>query len=841
MPRAFAQRDLPEVLSPLTDLALDVRWTWSHAGDALWRMIDASTWEQSQNPWEVLQNVSRERLDQLARDPGFLDELRRLAAARRRHLDDPGWYGRRHAGADLRAVAYFSMEFGLSEALPLYAGGLGVLAGDYLKTASDLGVPVAGVGLLYQEGFFRQFVDARGAQQEVYPYNDPTSLPVQPAFAPSGAWLHVPLRLPGRILQLRAWRIQAGRVALYLLDSNDPLNSPVDRGITGKLYAGGMEMRLLQEIVLGVGGWRALRALDVPVDVCHLNEGHAALVVIERARHFMEETGVSFWEALWATRAGNVFTTHTPIAAGFDLYSPELIEQYFPYYHEYVTGLGIAVPELLALGRRNPHDPHEPFNMAHLALRGCGTVSAVSRLHGAVSRRLFQSLYDRWPEREVPIGHVTNGVHVPSWDSAAADELWTRVCGKDRWLGEVDALPDAVRSVDDAALWDLRAAARRDLVRYVRERLARQLGQRGSPPDVVAQAQHVLDPDVLTLGFARRFTAYKRPDLLLRDPARLRRLLTDPTRPVQIIVAGKAHPDDWEGKRFVQAWIEFVRERDVRSRAVFLEDYDLTLAQRLVQGVDVWVNTPRRPWEACGTSGMKVLANGGLNLSELDGWWAEAYAPEVGWALGDGREHDDPGWDVAEAEQLYRLLDQEVVPAFYTRDAAGTPRAWVARIRESMASLTPRFSSNRMMREYVERCYLPAAEAFRRRSAGGGAVAKLLRAWQVRLTGAWDTLRFGQVETSRDGDNWSFRAQVYLGDAAPDDVRLELYADPAGGGEAECWAMERAAPVAGATNAYWYRASVPALRPDWHYTARAVPGHPDARVPLEISLIRWQR
>ena len=782
MARVAFRTDLPEPLAVLAELALDLRWTWSHAGDDLWRMIHPEVWERTRNPWTLLQDVSRERLETLARDPAFREELRKLIGLRERYLSEPRWYAQHYSAGELERVAYFSMEFGLGESLPLYAGGLGILAGDYLKTASDLGVPLVGVGLLYQVGYFRQIIDGGGWQHEMYPYNEPASLPIQPVEARGGGWLHVSLDFPGRTILLRVWRAQVGRVALYLLDSNDPMNSPVDRGITGELYGGDDELRLMQEIVLGVGGWRALEAIGQDVDVCHLNEGHAAFLVLERARRFREERDVSFRDALCATRAGNVFTTHTPVAAGFDMFSPALIEKYVPQVGAYLGKLGVSLEELLALGRKHPRDVTEPFNMAYLAMRGSVMAGGVSRLHGAVSRRIFTDLYPRWPEVEVPVTHVTNGVHVPSWDSRWADHVWTEACGKARWRGAMEPLPDAIRCVTDEALWAFRAQERRDLVRYTRERLAQQLGQRGAAPNEVARAAQILDPEALTLGFARRFAGYKRPNLLLHDPDRLGRLLTSLERPVQIIVAGKAHPRDPEGKRLLQGWAEFVQRPAVRSRAVFLEDYDMSLAQELVQGVDVWINTPRRPWEACGTSGMKVLVNGGLNLSELDGWWAEAYRADAGWALGGG-EGPASGSDADDAERLYGLLEREIIPEFYARDAQGIPRAWVERIRASMANLAPSFSSNRMMREYVERHYLPAASALRRRSADGARLARELGAWTETLERHWSEVRFGEVNVSREHDGWRFEAQVYLGAVPADMVRVELYADATDGQE----------------------------------------------------------
>lgn len=840
MTHAFMPRELPAPLAVLAELALDLRWTWSHAGDALWQMVSPDIWERTRNPWVILQDVPQERLAQLAADVWFTDELQRLVHERDGYLEEPGWYGRQLGSSSMKVVAYFSMEFGLGEGLPLYAGGLGILAGDYLKTASDLGVPAVGVGLLYQQGYFRQVLDASGRQQELYPYNDPTSLPIQPVLAPSGGWLHVALTFPGRTLLLRVWLARVGRVSLYLLDSNDPLNSPADRGITSELYGGGLELRLVQELVLGIGGWRLLEALGLQVDVCHLNEGHAAFVVLERARSFMAQQGVSFWEALWATRAGNVFTTHTPVAAGFDTFPPELISKYLPVVQEDLAPRKVSLAELLALGRRDGHDPHEPFNMAYLAMRGCAAAHGVSRLHGAVSRAIFRALYPRWPEREVPIGHITNGVHVPGWDSPWADALWTQACGKTRWRGAVEQLGDAIQAVTDEALWALRGAERHAVVREARQRLVRHFGQRGAPPDVIAQAWHALDPNALTLGFARRFTAYKRPNLLLHDPERLRRLLTNAERPVQIIVAGKAHPQDEEGKRLVQAWMTFVQQPDVRGRAVFLEDYDMALAQELVQGVDVWINTPRRPWEACGTSGMKVLVNGGLNLSELDGWWAEAYGPEVGWALGDGREHSEAEWDRREAEDLYDLLERDILPAFYTRDAQGIPRAWVSRIRASMASLASHFSSNRMLRDYVEQLYLPAAAAFQRRSAQGGQLAAALHAWQRQIEAHWHAVHFGNLDISQEQGHWAFHAQVYFGEVSPSWVRVELYADARDGEEPLRQEMHQGEQITGAVNGYIYHATVQASRPAWHFTPRVIPYHPEARVPMEAALILWQ-
>ncbi len=830
--------ELPEPLQPVARLALNLRWVWNHATDRLWEAFSPEVWQQTANPVLVLQNTPRSRLGELAQDAEFVARVRTLDRSLAEYLGRPSWFQRTAADAERPLhVAYFSMEYGLTDALPLYSGGLGVLAGDHLKTASDLGIPLTGIGLFYRQGYFRQMLDATGAQLEIHASNSPHSLPVRLVTDAEGMPLRVSIELPGRALRLRLWRAQVGRVDLYLLDSDDPLNSPFDRAITAQLYGGDGETRFMQEIVLGIGGWRALRALGIEAGVCHLNEGHAALATLERARSFADDRRCDFFTALWATRAGNVFTTHTPVAAAFDTFALPLLVKYSA---EYVGHVGIKPQQLLALGRRNPDDADEPFNMAYLAARTCGTINGVSELHGRVSRRIFAPLFERWPEHEVPVTHVTNAVHVPSWDSPWADRLWTDACGKERWLGDPERLSEAVARLTDAQLWEFRGMERRDLVEYARRRLVRQYSQRGAGAEMLGLVRGALDPNVLTIGFARRFTEYKRPALLLTQPERLARLLASADRPVQLIIAGKAHPRDAQGHADVAAWAAFVQRMDVRTRAVFLEDYDMALAQELVQGVDVWINTPRRPWEASGTSGMKALVNGGLNLSELDGWWAEAYAPELGWALGDGLEHADAAaCDAAEAEQLFGLLERQVVPEFYARDSAGIPRAWVARMRASLAHLTPRFSSNRMLAEYLERLYAPAAEAHAARSAHGLELARALDGWARDVRRHWPEIHWGNVEVASGADGHGFRVQVMLGALPPGSVRVQLYAEPMDGHPGECHAMAAAGPLPGTAGGYVFEARVPAVRPAGHYTPRVVPWHPAARVPAELPLVRW--
>ena len=824
----------------LSELALDMRSSWSHSADNVWRRLDPALWDLTQNPWVVLQTVSREKLRHVLAEPTFRKNIDDLVQARRTVAQAPAWFQQTYPQSSLNCVAYFSMEFMLSEALPIYSGGLGNVAGDQLKAASDLGVPVIGVGLLYQQGYFRQEIDKDGAQQALFPYNDPGQLPITPLRKPDGEWLRLEIALPGYSVWLRAWQVQVGRTQLYLLDSNDAANYPAHRGITSELYGGGPELRLKQELLLGIGGWRLLTALGIKPEVCHLNEGHAAFAVLERARGFMEETGRSFAVALAVTRAGNLFTTHTAVAAGFDRFSPALIEQYLTGYAH--AQLGINRRDLLALGRQNPNDESEPFNMAYLAIRGSGAVNGVSSLHGRVSRHLFEPLFPHWPTEEVPAGHVTNGVHMPTWDSAAADALWTEACGKDRWLGAIEDHEQRIRAISDARLWEFRTAASKTLIEYARVRLSRQLAASGMQPEMVDAAKLLCDCNTLTLGFARRFATYKRPNLLLHDPQRLLRLLTNPQHPVQLIMAGKAHPADLAGQALIQQWMHFIRRPEARPHVIFLSDYDMHLTEHLVQGVDVWLNTPRRPWEACGTSGMKVLVNGGINLSELDGWWAEAYTPEVGWALGDGQEHgDDPAWDARDAEALYDLLEREVIPEFYSRDEQGIPNAWVARMRESMAQLTPRFSTNRAVTEYTEQYYLPAASAYLERAADQGASGVALDNWRQAVEQKWSALRFGEVKLETDGEQLVFEVQMYLDGLDPEAVRVELYANGIDGGAAERIEMQRMRQLVGATNGYAYRAEVPAVRPAADYTVRLIPHRNGVAVPLEDTHILWQR
>lgn len=826
-----------EGIDSLTELALDIRWSWNHIADELWEQLDPTLWKHTHNPWLVLQTVSRDELKQQMSHPVFREKVNKLMEMKNQAASSDAWFQHAHPDSSLESIAYFSMEYMLSDALPIYSGGLGNVAGDQLKSASDLGVPVVGIGLLYQQGYFRQQIDKYGSQQALFPFNDPGQLPVTPLRLPNGEWLRFRMDLSGHPLWVRAWQVRAGRCKLYLMDSNDPANLPAHRGITSELYGGESELRIKQEILLGIGGYRLLRALNISPQVCHLNEGHTAFLVLERAHQFMKDNSVSFEEALAVTRSGNVFTTHTAVAAGFDLFSPALMYQYFGDYA--ANELHIDFNTLMALGRNDAQNEGEFFNIANLAVRGSNYVNAVSKLHGQVSRKLFSNIFKRWPLAEIPIGSVTNGVHSPTWDSEFADELWTNACGKDRWRGELENIEDTIASIPEATLWNFRNRSRDKFVTYVRERFEIQTKVAGLPESIIESAKNVLDPDSLTLGFARRFVPYKRTNLLLHDRDRLIRILTNSEFPVQLVIAGKSPSYDESGKSLIREWNQFIQQHNLYKDIIFLSDHDMLLTEQLVQGVDVWINTPRHPWEACGTSGMKVLVNGGINLSELDGWWAEAYTPEVGWALGDRQDHgNDPEWDAVEANALYDLLEQHVVPEFYSRNEKGIPENWIKRMRTSMATLTPQFSANRTVREYTEEFYIPAAHEYLRRSADKGYVGiKIVNAKHL-LQSKWNDVHIGEVRTRSIQNGFCFKATLFFDNELKDKVSVELFANGINDGEPEVIKMD--SHFSENDKEHIYHADVDTTRDSNDFTVRIIPCYEGISVPLEDNLIWWQ-
>jgi starch phosphorylase len=712
---------MPRELARLRELALNLRWTWNQPASNLFARLDPELWESTNhNPVLLLATVDRAKLTAAAQDRTYLADLDLALQDLEAYMsDEDTWFRREHGEERDTLIAYFSAEYGLTEALPIYSGGLGVLAGDHLKSASDLGVPLVGVGLLYQQGYFRQYLDEAGWQRESYDTNDFERLPLTLERGADGEPLLVEAPFPGRSVYAQIWRAQVGRVPLYMLDTNVPQNSrPEDRDITDQLYGGDIETRIRQEIVLGIGGYRALELLGLRPSVYHMNEGHNAFLALERVRRLMETRGISFAEAGRLVRASSVFTTHTPVAAGHDYFPPELMDRYLG---EYPEQLGIPRAEFLALGRQDPYNDKEYFCQTILALKMSEHSNGVSKLHGAVSRQMWSELYPGRTVDEVPIGYITNGVHMPSFVAPEVERLCERYAGPG-WRQEgKETLRERFERMPPGELWEVRERQRRELVRYARERLQAQWRRRGLPESHVGSAADALNPEVLTIGFARRFATYKRATLLLRDPDRLARILEHPARPVQVVFAGKAHPRDEGGKELIRRIAELSTREPFRGRLVFLEDYNIGVARRLVQGADVWLNNPQRPMEASGTSGMKAGSNGGLNVSTLDGWWDEAWAESgnlpdpPGWAIGHGETYEDKEQqDRVEAEALYDLLEGELAPMFYDRDADGLPRRWIARAKTAIRTISPVYNTDRMLREYTERLYLPAAASSRR-------------------------------------------------------------------------------------------------------------------------------
>ncbi len=832
---AYTPRSLPESLNGLFKLALDLRWTWHHGSDELWRALDEETWETTRNAWLVLNSVSGDRLQELAEDPLFQQRYRDQVADHAEFVNANTWYSDDCPGDLGRGIAYFCMEYGISESLPLYSGGLGVLAGDYLKAASDLGLPVTAVGLLFQQGYFRQAISTDGEQLEFYPYNDPTMLPVSPLRDADGQWVRVVVPFPGRHVRLRAWKAQVGRCELLLLDSNDPRNEPGDRGITSELYTGDPEKRLQQEMVLGIGGWRLLRQLDIQPAICHLNEGHCAFALIERAFSWQEEHLADFHTARVATRATNLFTTHTSVASGFDHFPKELLRIYLT---PWLEGREPDVHQLVKLGSSATGSGDQNLNMAFLALNMCGRINGVSRIHQKVSQTIFEPFFPRWPADDIPAEFVTNGVHTPSWDSPEADAIWTRACGQDRWRRPLQ-MSCPMTHVSDEELWKMRRLQRNRLVNYLRRRLASQHCEQTPGNNHDAACGLLLDHETLTLGFARRFTEYKRPDLLLKDQQRLLALLASRDRPLQIVLAGKAHPYDQRGKDIIRQWKAFSRRPDVEGKVVFIEDYDLGVASQLIQGVDVWLNCPRHPWEACGTSGMKVLVNGGLNLSQYDGWWAEAWNDAVGWAIRPGATFEELGssseHDLSDARELYDLLEQRVIPAFYDVDEQGLPRKWLERIRASMDQLTATYSANRMVRDYVEGFYLPMMQQGKQRTP---AAAGQIVSEHEEITRCWPRLRFSTFNVAESEGNQTYTVEVYLDGIDETRITVELVAEASEYGPRTVTEMTMKHPLAGSDHSYLYECTVPS-RPAGHYTPRLRVKNERLNLPLENPAVLW--
>jgi starch phosphorylase len=837
---------LPGELAILKELAHNLAWSWNHETIELFRQLDPDLWNLSNhNPVKMLGLVKQEKLVLAARDDGFMAQLRRAYHELHDYLSAQTWYAGKYEPATTPKIAYFSMEFGLTECLPIYSGGLGILAGDHLKSASELGLPLVGIGLLYQQGYFRQYLNADGWQQETFPDNDFYNLPIALETDPGGKPLLVEVAFPDRSVFCRVWKAEVGRIPLYLLDTNTPENQQRDRKITYQLYGGDEETRIQQEIILGVGGMKALHRLDIHVHVCHMNEGHAAFMALERIRHRMEKDRLSFEEGLEVVRAGTIFTTHTPVPAGIDIFEPALVDRYF---HRFYQEIGIPREEFIGLGRLNPRNPHEPFNMALLALRTTSYANGVSRLHGEVSRKMWQAVWPQVPLQEVPIDSVTNGIHTRSWISAEMSTLLLRYLGPN-WIRKPadQAVWKGVDRIPDVELWRIHERRRERLVAFIRERLDTQLQRRGAAAREIEYAREALSPEVLTIGFARRFATYKRAGLLLRDPERLKRLLNNPQRPVQFVFAGKAHPRDNEGKALIKQLVHFSRQEEVRKRLVFLEDYDMSVARYLVQGVDIWLNTPQRPLEASGTSGMKVIPNGGLNLSVLDGWWVEGCETDTGWAIGAGEEYDDPAYrDEVESKNLFDVIENDIIPLFYDTGGDGLPRKWIRMVKASMTKLGPVFNTNRMVQEYTDRFYMKAYHGWKGLSADEFSRAREVVKWKRGIRNHWSEVEIvrGQLEKVevQAGTALRVEAEVYLGALRQDDVVVQVYTGPLDSDYniTEGTIRNMRFVDSPQDGLHRYSGFIPCDESGlFGYLIRVMPHHPDLNGSFGLELMRW--
>jgi starch phosphorylase len=838
---------LPERLQALQKLAYNMWWCWNHEAVSLFRRIDDDRFEAVENsPVKLLAEIEQSRLEELLEDDGFLAHMDRVEDALNNYMTSATWFQETYGETNPCRVAYFSAEFGIHESIPIYSGGLGVLAGDHLKAASDLGVCLVGVGLMYREGYFRQYLNVDGWQQERYPENDFFNLPLIPETKSDGSPLLISIPFPGREVWVRIWRIQVGRVPLYLLDTNITKNNPEDRNITAQLYGGDQDTRIRQEMVLGIGGIRALRALGKEPTVCHMNEGHSAFCGLERIRTLMEEQNLDFSSAREAVAGGTCFTTHTSVPAGIDVFPPQLVEHYFS---AYLPQLKIDRQEFLGMGRQNSKDQNEQFTMTVLALRLANITNGVSQLHGSVSRRMWKSLWPDLPEAEIPIIAITNGVHTRSWLAPEMAQLYDRYLGIQWEERPTDhSIWKRVDHIPDAELWRTHERRRERLVAFARRRLKAQLKRRGAPLSEIARADEVLDPDALTIGFSRRFATYKRATLIFRNLDRLAAIMNDKDRPIQLLFSGKAHPRDHGGKELIAEILHIARRPEFRRRVVFLEDYDINVTRYLVQGIDIWLNNPRRPLEASGTSGMKVSGNGGLNLSIFDGWWVEGYAQDNGWAIGAGEEYTDLHYqDDVESRAIYDLLEQEIVPLFYTRSSDGLPRGWLKVMKRAMSTICPVFNTNRMLQDYVEKCYWPSSERYDKLAADNLHRARDLAVWRRRLAQSWSQIRVEAVEAKgadpmHVGSALEVKARVNLGNFSPDDVEVQLFHGVVDslGEIPKPGTVQMGHNGLHDGNTWYFEGTIPCRASGQHgYAVRVLPKHPDLGNPFEPGLVCW--
>jgi len=838
---------LPETLSPILSLAYNAWFSWNQQGLRLFRHMDRDLWEETgHNPVDMLSRISQGRIMELMEDDGFLSQMNRTAEAFGDYISEKGVYSFLLSQPVDFTTAYFSMEFGITESLPIYSGGLGVLAGDHLKSASDLRLPLCGVGLLYKHGYFTQYLSWDGWQQEESTNNDFYHMVLTLQTGEGGKPVKISVDLGARKCFAQIWRCQVGRIPLYLLDTNLEENHPDDRNITGGLYAGNMEDRLRQEIVLGIGGVRALEALKIDPMVYHMNEGHSFLVGLERIRMLMQNHGLDFTTAREVVRASLVFTTHTPVPAGNDVFEISLMEKYLK---GYVEGLGVKWQDFLALGRQNLIDEKENFGATVFALKNSAYRNGVSKLHGSVSREMWKEIWPNAANEDIPISSITNGIHIPSWISSDMADLFERYLGP-KWKEDPDnqKVWERIDEIPDAELWSTHQRRRERLVAFARRRLARQLKLRGGKPSDIKRAKETLHPNALTIGFAKRFATYKRGLLLFHDIERLKKIVSSTEFPVQIIISGKAHPRDHEGKAIIQRLNHIAREEPFRSRVVFIEDYNMNIARYLVEGVDIWLNNPRRPLEACGTSGMKATANGALNLSVQDGWWVEGYQPDLGWSIGSGEVYEDLQYqDEVESKVIYDLLEREIIPLFYDRGLDGLPRGWITMMKRSMRFLCPRFNSNRMVEEYTDRCYMEAALKSKTLSADEYRNAKELVSWMNNVKKNWDHVRISDISHS-DGDEVEvhseilIKAAVHLGALKPSDVCVQVYYGRIDDGgklfDVSKIVMEHSGDLG--KGEYFFQARIQCENTGrFGYSVRILPNHVNLVCPVDSGLISW--
>lgn len=839
---------IPDRLARLSELAHNLWWCWNHEAQDLFASLDPALWERIyHNPVKLLCCIDQERLEALARDKGFLSRFDSVLEHFDTYMNPAStWFADTHADLEGTAIAYFSAEFGLHEALPIYSGGLGILSGDHCKSASDLGIPLVGIGLLYNQGYFRQRINAEGVQEAAYERLHFAELPIEPARTPKGDPAIVGVELPGRTVWAKIWEVRVGRVKIFLLDTDIEQNVPADRGFSSKLYGGDHEMRIAQEVILGIGGVRALRVLGLKPAAYHLNEGHSAFSGLERMRELISDHGLTFDEAREVVAASTVFTTHTPVPAGNDAFGFDLIDRVFS---KFWPKLGIGRDEFLAIARHDQPESPPLFSMTILALRLAKQSNGVSALHGEVSRQIWKDVWPGVPEREVPITSITNGIHTETWVAPEMLELYRKYAGSD-WRFKLASTGawDGIFKIPDSELWAVRHALKERMIAFLRERIRHQRIRNGESAARVAEADHLLDPEALTIGFARRFATYKRATLLFRDAARLARLLSSEGRPVQIVFAGKAHPADAPGKELIRNLSALARHQGFNGRVVLVEDYDINVGRHLVQGVDVWLNNPRRPLEASGTSGQKAAANGVLNASILDGWWPEGFDGKNGWAIGEEREFRDPDeQDEADSRSLYALLEDELVPLYFDRDASGLPSRWLDRVRDAIATLTPAFSTHRMLQDYTDKLYLNAIHMGQRYAGDSFDLARRVSAWKGMMSRIWESIRIEapapQQAKATVGQHIELSARLHLGALDPANVQVEICHGRllnGNGAMPEFEVVPMRARAASGDGNYEFAGKVVLSEGGSHGIGiRVVPAHPDLVSKHELGLIRW--